>query len=175
MEHAITSWTIRLALLCYALAIWLELRAKHRANHSALARLVWTIGLVFYLSHVASAFHFYHGWSHCHAYEHTAQETAEIYGIRWGAGIYFNHLLTALWIADAGWWWLRPNSYANRAKWITIALHGYFVFMIFNATVVAEAGVIRWAGLAGFLVLGLAALQAFARRRAQAENGHSIR
>src|SRR6266700_4246784 len=39
-------------------------------------------------SHVVSAFHFHHHWSHAAEYEETARRTAELFGVRSGAGLY---------------------------------------------------------------------------------------
>jgi hypothetical protein len=52
-----------------------------------------------------------------------------------------------LWTADVAWWWLLPGLYARRSPWIGWCEHGFMVFIIFNATVVYEEGLIRWSGL----------------------------
>jgi hypothetical protein len=69
------------------------------------ARLAWTLACAFYLMHVAAAFQFHHHWSHLAAYRETAQQTAEVFGLNWGGGLYFNYAFTIVWIADALWWW----------------------------------------------------------------------
>ena len=45
------------------------------------------------------------------------------------------------------------------------ALHGFMLFVIFNAMVVFESGLIRWAGVA--MVVWLAAVAAYRRSQAQ--------
>ena len=42
----------------------------------------------------------------------------------------------------------------HRRRWVGIALHSFFGFMAFNATVVFAMGVVRWLGLGVCLGLG---------------------
>jgi hypothetical protein len=138
-----TRHTIGLALLCYALAAALLLRAEER-----LARWCWTLGWAAYLVHVGLAFHHYHGWSHAEAMAHVERRSG------FGPGIFFSYLFTLLWTADVAWWWLWPEGHARRPGWVGGVLHGYLGFIIFNATVVYEQGLVRWAGVVMFAVLG---------------------
>jgi hypothetical protein len=107
-----------------------------------LARWCWTLAWAAYLVHLAMAFHHYHHWSHAHAVEHTRS----VSGV--GEGIYVSHCFTLLWTVDVAWWWLRPETRARRSAWVDRSLHGFMFFMVFNATVVYESGLIRWAGVA---------------------------
>ena len=109
-------------------------------------------GAVF-LCHVAASFHFYHDWSHAAAYEHTAEQTAALTGIRWGGGLWLNYLFTLAWIGDVIWWWCRPTSYFARPVALDVLLHGFMAFLAFNSTVVFETGAVRWVGAA--VTLGL--------------------
>jgi hypothetical protein len=141
----LTRYTVRLALLYYALAVALMLvRAADR-----LARWCWTLGWAVYVVHVALAFHCYHGWSHAEAVAHVERRSG------FGPGLFFSYLFTLLWTADVAWWWLRPTGHARRPSWVGGALHGYMGFIIFNATVVYEQGFVRWAGVGMFAVLGV--------------------
>jgi hypothetical protein len=153
--------TIRLALLYYAIALTLLLRSQppdwHKHSHRIrLARLCWTLAWVTYLIHVAMAFHFAHHWSHAEAMRHTE----EVSGV--GEGIFVSHLFTLLWTTDVVSWWLWPSWYARRPAWIDWLLHGFMLFVVFNATVVFESGWIRWAGVVLFAWL---AAVAWSRRR----------
>ena len=121
-----------------------------RGASGSLARLSWTLAWAAYVVHVVLAFHHFHGWSHAHAVEHVRSAS----GV--GEGIYASHLFTLLWTLDVAWWWRNPASYAARPAWVDRGLHGFLLFMIFNATVVYETGFIRWAGL--FLTETLARL-----------------
>ena len=133
--------TVRVALACYFVAVAQLVSGRD-------ARLAWTLGWAAYVVHVALAFHYAFGWSHTAA----VQQTRERSGV--GEGIYVSHLFTLLWTADVGWSWLAARRHAMRPRWVTWALHGFMAFVVFNATVVYETGVIRWAGVAGFMLSG---------------------
>jgi hypothetical protein len=144
----LTLWTIRVATLLYVVAMagWL-------ARWDRLSRVTWTVACAFYLAHVAAAFHFYHGWSHSAAYRETARQTAEVFGVNWGGGLYFNYAFTAIWVADVLWWWRGLTAYRLRARWITASIHLFFAFMFFNATVIFARGWTRWFGVFATTVL----------------------
>jgi hypothetical protein len=156
VEDELICWSVRLSLACLTVTLLLRVNSPGGGERFAAARLFWTLGCLAYLAHVAAAFHFAHDWSHARAYEHTAVRTAELTGWRWGGGLYVNYLFTVLWVADAVWWWAGAVSYRARPAWIGVALHAFMLFVAFNATVVFGAGVIRWCGLAGTLILGAA-------------------
>src|SRR4051812_28351835 len=151
----LTRNTIRLALVFYGAAVVLMLLLRRgewtaASRRGELARCCWTLAWMAYLVHLAMAFHHYHGWSHARAVEHVRA----VSGV--GEGIYVSHLFTLLWTLDVAWWWRNPASYGARPGWVDRGLHGFLLFMIFNATVVYETGFIRWAGL--FLTEALARL-----------------
>lgn len=112
------------------------------------ARLAWTIGCAALLAHFISAFQFYHGWSHSSAYIDTARQTAEVFAINWGGGLFINYAVAILWIFDVAWWWFAGlGSYRRRPWWVVLAWHSFLIFIIFNATVVFKDGLTRWVGL----------------------------
>lgn len=118
------------------------------------ARLAWTVGCVALVVHFACAYHFYHAWSHTAAYVETARQTAEVFAINWGGGLFINYAIAALWIADVAWWWFAGvNAYRRRTRWVTLGWHGLLIFIIFNATVVFKDGLTRWTGLLICLIL----------------------
>jgi hypothetical protein len=146
--------TIRLSLLYFAAALnvllWLEPSAwRERTPGVRLARWFWTLGWAAFLVHLGMAFHYFHGWSHADAVEHTRRVSG------YGAGIYVSHSFTLLWTADVVLWWLRPAWYATRPSWVGGLLYGFMLFIVFNGTIVYEQGPIVWAG--GVLFLELAA------------------
>ena len=145
-------WTARIAFLFYAgaLAAWLTGRARA-------ARSAWNLGLLIYLSHVAAAFQSHHHWSHAAAYEETARRTAELFGVRSGAGLYFNYVFTAVWTFDVIWLWRSEETYRARPLWIAVAIHSFMAFLFFNATVVFVSGWVRCLGLTAALALGILA------------------
>ncbi|WP_157605422.1 hypothetical protein [Schlesneria paludicola] len=84
--------------------------------------------------HVAAAFHFEHHWNHAHAYDHTAQRTAEMTGWNSGIGLYVNEVFLGLWIVDVAAWWWAPQWHQKRSVyWIVQAV---FAFLMFQATAV---------------------------------------
>jgi len=151
----LTRLTIWLALCACAIGAGMLLLAQGRPVWLVRARSAWTIGCAFLLAHIVSAFGFYHHWSHTDAYRETARQTAETTGFHWGGGIFFNYLFAAAWLADVLWWWLAPASFARRPARLATVWHGFFLFMVFNGTVVFGTGPVRWfgtlicAGLAG--------------------------
>ena len=151
---ALTKWTIWVALLGYAVGAGSLLVARRDARWWFLARLAWTVGCIAYLGHVYAAFEFYHGWSHASAFEETARQTRETVGWEVGEGLFVSYFFTAAWLADVIWWWRAgAENYLRRSRALTIGLHAFFFFVVFNATVIFESGAVRWLGLT--LCLGL--------------------
>jgi hypothetical protein len=153
--------TIRLSLLYYAAALnlmlWLRPADWPAATpRGRLARCCWTLAWAAYLVHLATAFQVAYQWSHADAVEHTRQ----VSGV--GEGIYVSHFFTLVWTADVLYWWRWPEAYARRSPWAGRALHGFMLFVVFNGTVVYEAGPIRWAAVVMFAEL---AAMVWARRR----------
>ena len=161
LGELLTRWTVRAALALYVVA--LILRATSPRRRSTWSRLAWTLGCLAFLLHVLCALHFVHHWSHEAAYEETARRTAEVVGFAWGGGLFANYLFTLLWMADVCWWWWDAAGYLLRPRVVEWVVQGFLGFMAFNATVVFGVGAIRWAGLAGALLL--AAAWGYAARR----------
>jgi hypothetical protein len=160
----LTRNTVRLSLSWYVVALSLMMRLtpddwRAATTVGRVARWCWTLGLVSFLVHLGMAFHFYHHWSHAHAFQHTAEVS------RMGEGIYISYLFTLIWAADVVWWWVQPEGFANRSRIIDRALHAFMLFIVFNGTVVYERGPIRWVGLAMFALLAAAWLQSHNARR----------
>jgi hypothetical protein len=153
--ETLTRNTIRLSLAWYAVALVLMMHLGRGDWRCATVlggatRWCWTWAVATFLVHLAMAFHFYHGWSHAHAFEHTRQAS----GV--GEGLYVSYLFTLLWMIDAIWWQVRPNVYAARSAPIDVALHAFMLFIVFNGMIVFESGAIRWAGVVMFVALAVA-------------------
>ena len=86
--------------------------------------------------HVAGSFEFFHHWSHSVAYRETERQTAELFRVRWGGGLYLNYVFVAVWLTDSVWWWRRPVGYASRPAWLRAGTQAFLAFMFLNATVV---------------------------------------
>jgi len=144
----LTRITVWAAAAGYAAGAAAFAYSRGRAVWDRAARLAWTVACAAMLAHAASAFHFYHGWSHGAAYLDTARQTDDVFGLEWGGGLYVNYALMAGWALDVGWWWLAGlDSYRRRPPAVTAAWHGFLLFIFFNATVVFKSGPARWAGL----------------------------
>jgi hypothetical protein len=154
VEELLTRWSVRLSLLLYAATLAALLIGRARLANVREARLTWTAGCILLWLHLATAFHFYHHWSHQAAYEATARDTEATIGWAYGGGVYFNYVFAVLWTIDAAWWWsTSPLAYYSRPRWAGALVHGFLLFMVFNATVVFAAGALRWIGVAILFVL----------------------
>ena len=152
----ITRSTVWLSILAYTLGSVLFAARGSRINLDAFVRIIWSLACLALIAHFAAAFNFYHGWNQASAYRETARQTAEVFGVNWGGGLFINYSVLVLWIIDVGWWWLRGiNSYRQRPLALLLVWHGFLVFIIFNATVVFKDGVQRWLGLVICLLLCL--------------------
>lgn len=138
----VTRQTARVAVIFWGLA------AAFILLNGREARLVWTLACAAYLIHVATAFDRVHHWCHEAAFEHVATASG------FGPGIFVSYAFSALWVLEVGWWWLAPDAYAARSKWLDRGIHGFMAFVVFNGTVVYETGLIRWVGLLIFIMLG---------------------
>lgn len=114
-----------------------------------------------FVAHVLTAFHYAYRWNHNEAIRITAQQTEELLGKAFGQGLYFNYLFLLLWIADVTFWWCRPEQYRVRSPWISLAIHSYLFFIVFNGAVVFKTGGVRAAG-----IIASSAILALALRRA---------
>jgi hypothetical protein len=131
-----------------------------------LARGLWTAGCLLFVVHVAAAFHYFHHWSHVEAYHETARQTAEMVGLHWGGGLYFNYLYTLTWAADVAWWWRRgAKDYGQRRRWLSATVDAFMAFMAFNGAVVFGHGATRWVGAAMALLLAILATGARVRNQ----------
>lgn len=149
---ALTRNTVRLSLAWYAAALFMMMRMHRddwavRTCFGRVARWCWTWGVVVFLVHLAVAFHYFHNWSHAHAFETTRQAS----GV--GEGVFVSYFFTLWWSFDAAIWWSAPRWYAERPAWIGRTLHLFMLFIVFNGMVVFESGPIRWAGIVLFIAL----------------------
>ena len=151
-----TRLTIWITLAGYAGGVALLALSRKKQRLERTARLFWTIACISLIAHAACAFHFYHEWSQDSAYRETARQTAEVFGLNWGGGLYINYAMIVGWVADVVWWWQSPGVYRRRPRALVAIWQGFLIFMFFNATVVFKTGPLRFIGL--FLCLGLCLL-----------------
>lgn len=155
-EDFLTRSTVWLSIAAYAVGCVVFATARGRVACDRWTRLAWTIGCAALLAHFICAFQFVHAWSHSSAYRDTARQTAEVFGINWGGGIFINYAVAILWAGDVVWWWIAGLSSYRRRPWLlTLIWHGFLIFIIFNATVVFGSGLTRWLGLVVSLIVVL--------------------
>ena len=146
--EVLTKLTIWIAVAGYFAGAVVYALARGRRGLDSLARLAWTAACGALAAHVACAFHFHHGWSHAAAYRDTARQTAEVFGLDWGGGLYVNYALLAGWVADVCYWWIGGLRAYRRRPWpLVVAWHAFLFFIVFNGAVVFADGLARWAGL----------------------------
>jgi hypothetical protein len=168
----LTQLTIWAALLGYVIGATGIILLRRRPEIATRVRWIWTIACLFFLCHVIAAFTYYHHWRHSLAYAETARQTAELVGWSLGEGVYVSYFFTIAWVADVAWWWISAERYRRRSKRLSIALQGFFLFIVFNSTVVFETGLVRWFGLAitGWLIL----VFLFMRRQRPTNSGTGV-
>jgi hypothetical protein len=149
----VTRQTARVAVLYWAVAAGALLLRFHE-----FARWCWALGAAAFCVHVATAFDQVHGWSHAAAMRHVEAVSG------FGPGLFVSYACTLLCVADAAWWVVAPASYDARPAWLDRAVHGFLAFVVFNGTVVYEAGFIRWAAVVIFAALGALAARRLAGR-----------
>ena len=176
--EVLTKLTIWIAVAGYFAGAALYALARGRRGWDSLARTAWTAACAALLAHVACAFHFQHGWSHAAAYSDTARQTAEVFGLDWGGGLYVNYALLVGWVADVGWWWIGGLGAYRRRPWpLVIAWHAFLLFIVFNGAVVFADGFVRWAGLglcAALILVWLSAARDATARASRRDEGTNL-
>lgn len=152
----LTRVTIWLALGGAALGTLVQFVFRSHPKQQTLARWGWTVGGLALLLHVVCAYHFYHGWSQASAYQETARQTAEVFNLNWGGGVYVNYVFVALWVLDVLWWWRGFDAYNQRPRAWIWGWQGFFLFIVFNATAVFKDGALRWIGVAMCVTMAVA-------------------
>ncbi len=152
----LTRATIWISIAAYTVGAVTFALSRQRTKWDSLARAAWTIGCAALIAHVAFAYHHFYGWSQTAAYHDTARQTAEMFGMNWGGGLYINYLVLAAWILDVAWWWRGLDAYRRRPTLIVVVWNAVLIFIIFNGTVVFGTGYVRWLGFLVCLAVCLA-------------------
>ena len=103
--------------------------------------------------HIVIALGHYHHWSHDAAVAETARQTAAVYGLAWGGGVYVNYVFVAVWLAELSYWRARPAAYFARSPIVVWGVRAFFFTVVFNAAAVFAAPRARVAGVAMTVVL----------------------
>jgi len=141
-----------------ALALFVAGEYEPRTPRSLqlVARSLFLLGALICAVHIVLAMSDVHGWSHAAAVEATARQTAQVYGLRWGGGVYVNYLFTAVWLADAIARVTSPASVASRSAALVWALRAFYFVIIVNAAVVFARPEVRWMGVVICALIGAA-------------------
>lgn len=139
-----TVWT---AMALFAAGELGRSRADPARRPPAWAWWAFAAGLTLAVSHTLLAFAVVHGWSHTDAVRATAVQTAALYGVTFGGGVYINYAFLGVWLADAWWWRASPDVHA-RPRAVVLTLRAFYLLIIVNAAVVFAVGWRRAAGLA---------------------------
>lgn len=152
----ISIWSVRISVALWFLFAIASLRP--RGDHRIPGR-IWMMATLLHIVHVILAIGYFHDWSHQLATVHTANRTAELTGVNWSGGIWFNHLFMLVCIVESGLWLFTPNVILERSRRMSLMVYGFWSFMIFNAAVVFVPGWYRWINLTGFGVVILLAIR----------------
>lgn len=94
-----------------------------------------------------------HQWSHQAALLDTARQTAEVYGVAWGGGLWVNYAFAGLWMAWLTAWKASPARFWNQPRWQLWGARAFVFVIVLNAAVVFAAPQRRLAGAALTLAL----------------------
>lgn len=146
LGELLTLGTVWLAMVLYVAGEIVK-ATRLGGETPGVARWLNTLGGAAFLAHIASAFHFYHGWSHVAAYDDTARQTGALFGWNWGGGLFINYAFALVWLREMVWSWTDPQGQDRRPRWMTWSVRGFFLFMIFNGAVVFVSSRRRWIGI----------------------------
>ena len=140
--------------------IWLALAAfvagEVGKQQRTISRWAWTVslaGALLCIAHIVIALGYHHHWSHDAAVEATARQTAAVYGLAWGGGVYVNYVFVAIWLAELWRWRTRPAAYFARSPAVSWGLRAFFVTIIVNAAIVFASPRTRVAGVVLTVIL----------------------
>jgi hypothetical protein len=159
------------ATIWFALAAFVA--AETGKQRPTVPRWAWPLslaGALLCVVHIVIAFGHRHHWSHDAAVEATARQTAAVYGLAWGGGVYVNYVFVAVWLADLWRWRTRPAEYFARSPAAQWGLRAFFFIIIFNAAVVFASPRTRVAGV----VLTVILLASWVTRPASARPRRSL-
>ena len=148
MLRALMLGTIWLALAGFVVGEAGKRRDRRTGIEPRWAWPVWCLGLVACVVHILIAMAYRHGWSHQSAVLETARQTADVYGVAWGGGVYINYLFVAVWLAELLWWRADRQRYFQQSAWMRWALRSFYLVIVFNAAVIFAAPDRRLAGVA---------------------------
>ena len=141
-----------------ALALFVAGEYEPRTSRSLqpVARMLFLFGALICAAHIVLAMSQVHGWSHAAAVDATARQTAQVYGVRWGGGVYVNYAFVAVWLADAIARLTSPASVARRSPALRWVMRVFYFVVIANAAVIFARPERRWMGAVACALIGIA-------------------
>ena len=136
--------TIWIALILFVVG---EFESRTSPNLRPAARLLFLLGAVLCVVHLLIAMQTVHAWDHRAAVAATAAQTAQVYGVRWGGGVYVNYVFAAVWIADALQRVMSPASAARRSRALVCTLRAFYFVVFVNAAAIFATPGRRWMGM----------------------------
>jgi hypothetical protein len=141
-----------------ALAAFVAAEAGRRPAFAGRPTAPWSTpvsfaGLALLIVHIVLAYAVRHDWSHEAAVRATAQQTASVYGLDWGGGIYVNYLFAVVWAIDAWHWHVSAAGAAARSPTLRWALRAFYAIIIVNAAIVFVPGLRRVLGVGVVIAL----------------------
>ncbi len=151
LPQIIALMLVQASLIAYLIGVSGAFYVENEVTPSRMsgARRWWTAACVLMIAHIVAAFGAFHGWSHAAAVAHTVTQTRNVVGVEFAGGVYVNYLFVAVWLTDVvWWWWVGHDRFRKRRAAITLTLHVFMLFIVFNATVVFGSTPARVTGLA---------------------------
>ena len=81
------------------------------------------------------------------------QQTAELLGFRFGAGLYVNYAFVAIWLFDAVVRIAMPIKYEQFPKLYGRLVYAFLIFIAINGAIVFKSGTVRIVGIASLSIL----------------------
>lgn len=152
----LVAWSIRLSMVLLVLTLLVRLLAGEKIASSLGVKCLWTTSFALFVLHVLASFHYVHHWSHAEAHAATAEQTRELMGLEFGAGVYFNYLFMLTWAYDLWCVWQPPTKLQTVRRWLQRISLVYMLFIAFNGVIIFKSGWLRWAGMAATACLVIA-------------------
>lgn len=95
----------------------------------------------------------FHNGSQQQAFQSTADQTQDLLGVAFGAGLYVNYAFLAVWSLDAVLAAFAPEPHQRLPRLYHALSLGFLCFIALNATAVFKSGWLRWFGIGATIVL----------------------
>ncbi len=157
LETLLIRASVWLVLVCWFTGAMLRTVAGRSGPSGRWYPRIWFVGAALLVVHITASYGWVHRWSHSAALRATADQSEQVTGIRAPWGVYVNFLFSALWLVYSGLLaWRGPVvSYGTWRDRFDRTFFWFSCAIVFSATVVFEAGPIRWLSAAGFLTLAI--------------------